>query len=267
MKKLIFLALGLSVILHSCIWENPNYSYSAGYDMYYSWRQNSSSIIENYVVKAFMFNVWYEGNDTVRHLVAENYFKGHENVRQADDNAYELCGNPDLPHDWYYRFETNGTSLNTPGATWTVYANGICEEGYDYSVYTVLSTLLTRCRKITITCVGANEWSIVCEESDNEHNKIQWTMKVTNAVLPLNFQQASVILTGNSIYELPEVSDAGDTVYTYLFAEIEEPLECSSLFTPEYGKVKIWAERDGKRSTVISMLEYQQGACEITESK
>ena len=132
MKKILFFALGLSAIFNSCIWKNDyNYYHSAAHDMYYSWEYNTSSIMNNYVVKAFMFNVWWEGNDTVRSLVEENYFNGYKNVRQAGENTYELCANPNLPSDWYYRFETNGTSLNAVGATWTVYANAIYKNEED----------------------------------------------------------------------------------------------------------------------------------------
>jgi hypothetical protein len=270
MKKILFFALGLSAIFNSCIWKNDyNYCHSAAHDMYYSWEYNTSSIMNNYVVKAFMFNVWWEGNDTVRSLVEEHYFGGYKNVRQAGENTYELCANPNLPSDWYYRFETNGTSLNTVGATWTVYANAIYkdeEDGY-YSGSVVFSTLLTKCKKITITCVGEKKWDIVCDASASEHNDLQWTMQITNQQVPFDIKQASMILTGNSSYELPGVSEAGDTTYTYLFAEIEEPLECSKIFTPQYGKVKLWAERNGERSKVTVLADYQQGDCTVTESK
>lgn len=260
MKKNIFLIICIAMICNSCVWKE-NYFNDAEYDMQMAWENNVNAIFDNYITKAFLFNGWYCGNDTVRQLIMNNYLPSM-NVAEVEPNVYTFCNDPNLPSDWFYRFETNGAPLTEIGSSWTIssqnnqYQTILREDCMYDQPYT---TLLSDNRNITITCIDNNKWEISFETTENPDNKLQWTLELPNNNIPIDIHNCSMILSGSSCFELPQTNHTN----VYLYANILEPIEASCLFSPKYGKVKLWAERDGQKSVADFVLNYHDGSREI----
>lgn len=250
MKKGLWLVV-LCTLLHSCVWKT-DYSYLEKEDeMFHTWRSHMSQLQTDYLMPAFVFDVWYKGNDTIRSMVESTYLSDYIIEQGNEPGTYNLYSRGHSDRDLEVVIETRGLSLCAPGHTWTITRNYRSNDVPRYQSF--LYSLFMNTSSMDISCLGLDQWQIKLAYSMDTANKVDFNIVKLDTLPMWRFAESTLQWEGDACFDLVETVGL-DTTYTQLYSVIEQPLRTEQSFALQEGAVKIWAERSDKKSTTVLIV-------------